>query len=42
MNVMSAACHAIYYATLHKREIGEAQYEQALRMLIRGIVMQIM
>lgn len=42
LKVMSAAFHAIYYATLHKQEIGEAQYEQTLRMLIRGIVMQIM
>lgn len=40
-NVLSAAFHAIYYATLHKKEIGEAQYEQALRMLIHGVVTQI-
>ena len=41
-DVLSAAFHAIYYATLHKKEIGEAQYEQALRLLIRGVVTQIL
>ena len=41
-DVLSAAFHAIYYATLHKQEIGEAQYEQALRLLIRGVVTQIL
>lgn len=40
IKVMSAAFHAIYYATLHKAEIGEAQYDEALRLLIRGIVTQ--
>ena len=40
-HVLSAAFHAIYYATLHKREIGEAQYVQALRLLIHGVVTQI-
>lgn len=39
--VLSTALHAIYYATLHKKEIGEAQYEQALRLLIHGVVTQI-
>ena len=41
VKMMSAACHAIYYATLHKKEIGEEEYDQALRMLIYGIVIQI-
>ncbi|MGN1164898.1 MAG: TetR/AcrR family transcriptional regulator [Lachnospiraceae bacterium] len=41
MNVVSAAFHAIYFATLHKAEIGEEQYDQALRALIHGIVIQI-
>lgn len=40
--VISAAFHAIYYATLHKDEIGEEQYDNALRTLIHGVVMQIM
>lgn len=38
---VSAAFHAIYFATLHKKEIGEGQYDQALRMLIHGVVTQI-
>ena len=41
IQVLSAAFHAIYYATLHKKEIGEAQYDQALRLLIHGVVTQI-
>lgn len=41
IKVVSAAFHAIYYATLHKAEIGEEQYDEALRFLIYGIVMQI-
>ena len=40
-NVLSAAFHAIYFATLHKTEIGEEQYDQALRMLIYGVVSQL-
>ena len=40
--VISAAFHAIYFATLHKAEIGEEQYDGALRMLIYGVVAQIM
>lgn len=39
--VISAAFHAIYYATLHKAEIGEEQYDKALRVLIYGVVTQI-
>ncbi len=41
IKVISAAFHAIYYATLHKEEIGEEQYDKALRALIYGIVIQI-
>ena len=41
IKVISAAFHAIYYATLHKAEIGEEQYDAALRALIYGIVMQV-
>lgn len=41
IKVISAAFHAIYYATLHKKEIGEEQYDQALWMLIHGMVIQI-
>ncbi len=41
IKVMSAAFHAIYFATLHKGEIGEEQYDEALRTLIYGIVTQV-
>lgn len=41
IKVISAAFHAIYYATLHKADIGEDQYDGALRALIYGIVTQI-
>ncbi|MCM1415503.1 MAG: TetR/AcrR family transcriptional regulator [bacterium] len=40
--VISAAFHAIYYATLHKADIGEEQYDQALWTLIYGVVTQCM
>ena len=40
IKVISAAFHAIYFATLHKAEIGEEQYDEALRALIYGIVTQ--
>lgn len=42
VNIISAAFHAIYYATLYKKEIGEEQYDQALRLLIHGVVTQIL
>ncbi|HAP20493.1 MAG TPA: TetR/AcrR family transcriptional regulator [Lachnospiraceae bacterium] len=41
IKVMSAAFHAIYYATLHKAEIGKKEYDEALRTLIYGIVIQV-
>ncbi|NBH15715.1 TetR/AcrR family transcriptional regulator [Lachnospiraceae bacterium] len=41
INVISAAFHAIYFATLHKAEIGEEHYDKALRTLIYGVVTQI-
>ena len=37
---ISAAFHAIYFSTLHKKQIGEAMYEDALRILIDGVVRQ--
>ena len=40
IKVVSAAFHAIYYATLHKAEIGEDGYDEALRMLIQGLITQ--
>lgn len=42
VKVISAAFHAVYFATLHKAEIGEEEYDEALRFMIRGIVTQIM
>lgn len=42
IKVISAAFHAIYFATLHKAEIGEEHYDGALRTLIYGVVTQIM
>ena len=42
VKVVSAAFHAIYFATLHKAEIGEENYDEALRFLIYGIVKQMM
>lgn len=41
VKVISAAFHAIYFATLHKAEIGEEQYDEALRTLIYGMVIQL-
>ena len=40
VKVISAAFHAVYFATLHKPEIGE-RYDEALYTLIYGIVTQI-
>lgn len=39
LKVLSAAFHAIYFATLHKEDIGE-QYDEALRTLIYGVITQ--
>lgn len=41
IDVISAAFHTIYFATLHKAEIGEEHYDKALRTLIYGVVTQI-
>ena len=41
VEVISAAFHAIYFATLHKKEIGEKHYEQALRTLVHGVALQL-
>ena len=42
VKVISAAFHAIYFATLHKSDIGEQHYDEALKLLIRGVVDQIL
>lgn len=41
IKMISAVFHAIYFATLHKAEIGEEHYDTALRTLIYGVVAQI-
>lgn len=41
IKMISAVFHAIYFATLHKAEIGEEHYDAALRTLIYGVVAQI-
>lgn len=38
----SSAFRAIYFATLHKEEIGEATYDSAIHHLILGLVAQLM
>lgn len=40
VKAISAAFHAVYFATLHKEDIGIENYDKALRMLIYGIVQQ--
>lgn len=39
--VISAAFRAIYFATLHKEEIGEESFDDALRLMVSGIVNQL-
>lgn len=41
VKTVSAAFHAVYFATLHKADIGE-NYDEALRFMIYGIVKQMM
>lgn len=38
----SAAFRALYFSTLHKDEIGQESYESALRLLITGLVSQLL
>ena len=37
---VSAAFRALYFSTLHREEIGEEQFDEALRTLIYGLVTQ--
>lgn len=39
--VISAAFRAIYFSTLHKEEIGEESFDDALRLMVSGIVNQL-
>jgi AcrR family transcriptional regulator len=40
IKAFSAALRAIFLSMLHKHEIGEEVFEDALRLMLRGIVMQ--
>lgn len=42
INAFSAAFRSIYFVTLHKEEIGADSYEEALRLMILGLVKQLM
>lgn len=42
VKVISAAFHAVYFSTLHKEDIGEEYYDEALKLMIRGIVSQML
>lgn len=39
---LCAAFRAIYMSTLHIKEIGSEHYDEALKLLIRGIVLQLL
>lgn len=41
-SVYSAAFRNIYFATLHKNELGEQHYDEALWLLINGVVLQML
>ena len=38
----STALHQVYFATLHKNELDTSQYDAGLRLLIRGVVLQLL
>lgn len=39
---LSAAFRAIYFSTLHKEEIGEEYYEEGLRLMVLGLINQLL
>ncbi len=39
---LSAAFRAIYFSTLHKEEIGEEHYEEGLRLMVVGLINQLL
>lgn len=39
---LSAAFRAIYFSTLHKEEIGEENFDDALRLMVSGLVNQLL
>ena len=42
MEVFSVAFRNIYFATLHKNEFDEGHYDDALKLLIQGLVIQLL
>ncbi len=42
MEVFSVAFRNIYFATLHKNEFDERHYDHALKLLIQGLVIQLL
>jgi len=42
IETFTCAFRAIYFATLHKEEIGEKHYDKILQLLIHGLVIQIL
>jgi hypothetical protein len=40
VKMYSAAMRAIFLSMLHKHEIGDELFEDALRLMIRGVAMQ--
>ncbi len=42
VDAFSAAFRALYFSTLHKDELDSASYDESLRLLIRGLVLQML
>lgn len=42
VGVFSAALRAVFLSMLHKKEIGEAVFDEALQVMLLGIVTQLM
>lgn len=42
INSITSAFRAIYFFTLHKEEIGELHYDSSLRLLIKGLLIQML
>ena len=42
IEAFSAAFRAIYFSTLHKNEIDELNYDDALKLLVHGLVLQLL
>lgn len=40
IEVFSAAMRGIFISILHKQEIGEEVFDEALRVMLRGVVLQ--